>query len=129
MNEPGSKEARAAVAEVLKKGQMLCTVDFALAESLNVVWKHANVLKDLEPKEAASAAEDLARVYDGLNVVATRELAEETTRIALTENITVYDALYVAAAQKLNGTLYTADRKLCATANKTTNTKLLKHEE
>ena len=126
MNEPGSKEARATVAGVLKKGYTLHTVDFALAEGLNVVWKHVNVLKDLKVEDAAPAAEDLTRVYDGLNIVMAREIAQEATQIALAQNITVYDALYIAAAQKLNGTLYTADQKLSTTANKITNTKLLK---
>jgi hypothetical protein len=31
-------------------------------------------------------------------------------------------------AQKLNGTLYTADQKLCTTANKITNSKLIKNK-
>jgi predicted nucleic acid-binding protein len=91
-----------------------------------VIWKHANLLKDLKPEEAAPAMEDLTRIYDGLNVVTAREVAEETAQIALTQNITIYDALFIAAAQKLNGTLYTADQKLCAEANKTANSKLLK---
>ena len=126
MNESGSKEARAAVANILKKGGALYTVDLALAEGLNVIWKHASVLKDLELEEANSAVEDLARIYDGLNIIAAREITTEAMHVALTQNISVYDALYIAAAQKMNGTLYTADQKLCNAANGITNTKLLK---
>lgn len=110
----------------MKKGYTLHTVDLALVEGLNVVWKHANVLKDLKAEEAGAAAEDLTKVYDGLNIVTAREIAQEAEQLALAQNITVYDALYIAAAQKLNGTLYTADQKLCTTANKITNSKLLK---
>jgi predicted nucleic acid-binding protein len=58
--------------------------------------------------------------------VTTREIAQETAQIALTQNIPVYDALFIAAAQKLNGILYTADQKLCTTANKTAKSRLLK---
>ena len=101
-------------------------MDIALTESLSVIWKHANLIKDLKPEEATSTIEDLIRIYNGLNIVTTREITQETTQIALTQNITIYDALFIAAAQKLNGTLYTADQKLCTTANKTTNSKLLK---
>ena len=126
MNESGSKEARAAVANILKKGGALYTVDLALAEGLNVIWKHASVLKDLELEEANSAVEDLARIYDGLNIIAAREITTEAMHVALTQNISVYDSLYIAAAQKMNGTLYTADQKLCNAANGITNTKLLK---
>jgi predicted nucleic acid-binding protein len=93
-----------------------------------VIWKHANLIKDLKPEEATQAIEDLTRIYDRLNIVATREVAQETAQIALTQNIAIYDALFIAAAQKLNGTLYTADQKLCNTANKTANSKLLKPE-
>lgn len=97
-----------------------------MAESLNVIWKHVNLLKDLKPEEATPTIEDLTKLYDGLNVITTREITQETAEIALTQNITIYDALFITAAQKLNGTLYTADQKLCTTANKITKSKLLK---
>jgi predicted nucleic acid-binding protein len=126
MNEPCSKEARASVANFLKKGYTLHTVDLALAEGLNVIWKHTNILKDLKPEEANPALEDLTRIYDSLNVIPTRELTSEALHVALTQNITIYDSLYIAAAQKMNGTLYTADQKLCSAANGVTNSKLLK---
>jgi predicted nucleic acid-binding protein len=126
MNESGSREARATVANILKKGYTLYTVDLALAEGLNVIWKHMNILKDLKLEEANSAVEDLTRIYDGLNIIATREITAEAMHVALTQNISVYDSLYIAAAQKMNGTLYTADQKLCNAANAITNTKPLK---
>ena len=128
LNEAGSKEARASVADALKKGYALHTVDIALAEGLNVIWKHANALKDLKMKEARPATEDLTRVYDGLNIVTAREIAAEAVRIALAQNITVYDSLYIAGAQKLKGILFTADWKLCVTAKKISNARMLKTE-
>ncbi len=129
MNEAGSKEARATVASALKKGHTLYTVDLALAEGLNVIWKHAGILKDLKMEEANPAVEDLTKIYDGLNIIAAREITAEAMQVALTCKITVYDALYIAAAQKINGTLYTADQKLCNTANGIINTKLPKLKE
>ena len=97
-----------------------------MAEGLNVIWKHASVLKDLKAEEAKPTTEDLKRIYDGLNIIATREIAAEAMHVALTQNISVYDSLYIAAAQKINGTLYTADQKLCNVTNGSVNTKLLK---
>jgi predicted nucleic acid-binding protein len=126
LDESNSKEARIAVGDALKRGYPLHTVDLALAEGLNVVWKHANILKDLKPEEVKAAAEDFTKIFDRLKIVTARELAEKAMVIALEQNITVYDALYIAVAQKLQGTLYTADQKLHTTANKITNTKLLK---
>lgn len=125
INEPGSNEAMANIASALKKGYALYTVDFALLEGLNVIWKHANVLKDFKREEAISATEDFAKIYDGLNVVSARDVRDQAIQIALTENITVYDAVYVAAAQKLKGMLYTADQKLCTGAKKIARIRLL----
>jgi predicted nucleic acid-binding protein len=44
--------------------------------------------------------------------------------IAISQNITLYDALFIAAAQKMNAPLYTADKKLCAKTDKLVKSKL-----
>jgi len=84
------------------------------------------LFRDLELEEVNSAMEDLNRIYDGLNVITTRDLTAESMQIALNLNLSIYDALYIAASEKMNGTLYTADQKLCNVANKVTNTRMLK---
>lgn len=117
LNELDSKEVRNEVTNFLKKGSILCTVDIALAECLNVIWKHTNLLKDLKPEEASLAIEDLTKLYDD-SITPTRELKDEAMHIAIAQNITVYDALFMAAAQKINGILYTADKSF---AQKQTN--------
>jgi predicted nucleic acid-binding protein len=104
-------------------------VDIALAECLNVIWKHTNLIKDINPQEAASAVKDLIELYDRLTIIPTIELRELALEIAISLNITVYDSLYIAAAQKNNATLYTADQKLCANAKKTAKLKLIKSKK
>jgi predicted nucleic acid-binding protein len=99
-------------------------VDIALVECLNVIWKHTNLLKDLEPKEASLTIEDLIKLYDDLSITTTRELKDQAMHIAISQNITVYDALFIAAAQKLNATLFTADKKLCAKTDKLIKSRL-----
>jgi predicted nucleic acid-binding protein len=74
------------------------------------------------------AVEDLTRLHDGLAITPTKELKNEAMQIAITQNITVYDALFIAAAQKTNATLYTADKKLLAKTDKTIKIKLLTKE-
>jgi predicted nucleic acid-binding protein len=128
LNESDSKEARTEVSGFLKKGYTLCTVDIALAECLNVIWKHSNLLKDLESEEASLVAEDLTKLYNGLSITPTRELKDEAMQIAISQNITVYDALFIAATQKTNATLYTADKKLCTKTDKLIKSKLLTKE-
>ena len=110
----------------MKKGYALYTVDLALIESLNVIWKHARLLKDLAFEEVSSTVEDLCRVYDGLNVIKARDLTVESMQIAISHNLNIYDALYIAASMKTSGTLYSADQKLCKNANEFTSTKILK---
>ena len=118
LNESDSSEVRAEITNFLKKGYSLYTVDIALAECLNAIWKHTNLLKDLSPKEASLAIEDLTKLYDDLAITPTRELTNEAIHIATTQNITVYDALFIAASQKISATLFTADKKLCAKTDK-----------
>jgi len=52
--------------------------------------------------------------------------SKETTDIASTQNITIYDFLYIAATRKLKATLYTADPKLYNMSKKIISSKLLK---
>ena len=117
-DEPGSREARKTIKSYLKDGYSLYTVDIALAESLNAIWKHARIHKDLEMGEAESSIQDLTKIYDAMNILETRELSNEAVEIALTKDITIYDSLYIAAAMKLKATLYTADQKLCNASKK-----------
>jgi predicted nucleic acid-binding protein len=127
LTEPDSKEAQMTVHSFLKRRFNLHTVDVALAESLNAIWKHTNIHRDLNPHDAEAAVRDLIRIHSKLEVLATSELAEETTAIAQSQNITIYDGLYIAATLKLNATLLTSDQKLYGTASSLTNTELLKH--
>ena len=100
-------------------------MDIALAESLNALWKHVKLHRDLQKREAESAAKDLKELYDSLNVITTRELLDEAVETALTWDITVYDSLYVTAAKKLRATLYTADQKLYNVSKKMVSSELL----
>ena len=124
--EPGSKEARTFVKSSLREGYSLYSVDIAFAESLNAIWKHARVHKDLRTANAKSAVHDLATIYNKLNILTTSELYKEALDIALRQNITIYDSLYIAASKKIGATLYTADQKLHNASKGIAASKLLK---
>jgi len=125
VTEPGSEEARTSITNFLGKGYSLYSVDVALAESLNALWKHVKVHRDLKMEDARSAVQDLTRIYDKLNIITTREVSEEAADIALTQNITIYDSVYIAASRKLKATLYTADRRLHDVSKNVAMSKLL----
>ena len=124
-NEVGSREARATVTGYLRKDYSLYTVDLALAEGLNAIWKHLRISKDLKTEDAKPTIQDLTSLYDRLGILTTRELSYEAIDIALAQNITLYDSLYIAATVKLKATLYTADQKLHKVAEKVTRSELL----
>ncbi len=98
----------------------------ALAEGLNAIWKHVKIHKDLNLEDANSTIQDLTNVYSKLKILTIRELCEQASKIAFTYNITIYDALYVAAAEKVKATLYTADQKFHNKAKKVISSELLK---
>jgi len=126
IDEDDSKEARSIVDNSLETGDTLCTVDIALAEGLNALWKRSCLTEDLKPDEARMAADDLSRLFLELSILQTYDLREVAMEIALTQNVAFYDSLYVAAAKTLGGTLYTADQKLHTVACKIANSTLLK---
>lgn len=112
VNEPGSDEVRKRVKALLEEGFDLCTVDLALPEALNALWKHAKLRGDLSESEALSAAEDFVQIYRRLVVLRSEVLYREALELALSLGLTVYDALYVAAARRMGARLYAEDREL-----------------
>ncbi len=125
LEETDSNEARVAVKSYFEKGYSVYTVDFALTEALNVVWKHGKIFKDLDEEKVNSTVQDLVKLYDGLNIVLAREIAAESIKTALRQDMSAYVALFVTATEKLNGTLFTSDQKLQKNANQV-SIKLLK---
>jgi len=85
---------------------------------LNAIWKHCLKTGDLSRSEAFRAVEDLLRIWRLLNIYSSKELAEEAFKLALEENITVYDALYIQLARSTGGGLATFDEKLSGIARK-----------
>lgn len=123
--EAGSEEARITVKASLRDGYILHTVDAALVEALNALWKHVKIHGDLDAEEAGLAAQDLLKIWDRLNIIPTSELSEEALGIAITLNVAIYDSLYVAAARQVRARLYTADKRLFEVSKNRVESKLL----
>ncbi len=88
-------------------------------EVLNAL-KYSMAFGEEELKEIASILADYQ--FDTHALVG--EYAEKTVVYAMRKGITIYDAAYVALADILGATLYTADEKLLT---KTSNTGFVKH--
>ena len=87
----------------------LIVPNFLLVECANVLWK--NALRTGDPIEDVIAALNNLR---GINIrlVPQEDLLEDALRLALGVDITVYDALYCALAQRENAEIITEDRRL-----------------
>ncbi len=112
IEEPGSKRARIRVKETLAQGHTLISVDEALPEALNALWKHATIHHDLDVEEATRAAEDLLLLWDKINIIPSHEVSADAFRTAIQLKLSVYDSLFLAASKKTTSTLYTADARL-----------------
>ncbi len=118
LEENGSEEARSLARSWAGSGRVLATVDLALPEALNTIWKHSLKIGDLSQDEAIDSAKDLLRIWTTLKVYPSEEVAEEALKLALKEGITAYDALYIQLAKSLRANLATFDKKLSKTAIK-----------
>ena len=88
------------------------SVDHLVKEVGNAIWKACIIKKNMSRKEALKLFKILESMI-GINIVLEPEdkYVEKAFEIALEQNITVYDALYLAIAVKKNLPLLTFDEK------------------
>ena len=96
------------------------TLDQAVKEVLNAVWKHATVLGSFGVDVARERAEALRELVEEgvVRVEGEGAYAWEAFRLALELGVTVYDALYIAQARRLGAPLLTADRRQAEAARR-----------
>ncbi|RLE85508.1 MAG: DNA-binding protein [Thermoprotei archaeon] len=94
---------------VFEKGM---TIELALYESLNAVWKEHTLLKRIDKEVALEYAYILSKVFEAIKVASIRGLETEVYKIACKESLTIYDASYLCFAAKNGLALVTDDKKL-----------------
>jgi predicted nucleic acid-binding protein len=80
--------------------------DLLFSEAGNAVWKKVR-RKELEETEGRQLVMDLAQV--AVETVATRSLLQDALALALIAGITVYDAMYLTLAVRLETEVITGD--------------------
>ena len=85
-------------------------------EVLNALWKEAYLLHKLDVEEASSLIGVFRDLVGEMLILDTRGLEQNIFRIAFSKGVTVYDASYIALAERYNLTLVTEDKKLSHTA-------------
>jgi len=87
------------------------TLNLAFAEAGNVIWKHVKMGR-IKAEDAVKRAEILKSLIDTSKVYESKDFIAEAVDLAVKYDVTVYDALFVALARRLNEKLVTTDRKL-----------------
>jgi predicted nucleic acid-binding protein len=82
--------------------------DLLFAEAGNAIWKKVR-RRELTADEAQRLVGDLATV--AVDIISTRVLVGDAAALAVTTGVTVYDALYLALAVRLETQVITADDK------------------
>jgi predicted nucleic acid-binding protein len=88
------------------------TLDLAVYESLNAIWKEYKLLGNLDLETARLLVEVLQRVFSIMPLESIEGFEEEVFQLATKENLTVYDAAYLFIAIKNNLTLVSDDKRL-----------------
>ena len=87
------------------------TLNLAIYELGNAVWKQVKIHKKITVEEANLVLDSLTEVFRRLRKPAT-ENTLKTLEIAVKEDLTYYDASYISAALENDLTLVTDDDKL-----------------
>jgi predicted nucleic acid-binding protein len=103
------EEHSAAAERLLDDRYRLHAPDFLLLEGDNVVFKRVR-RGEIKPREGAQVRSTMRRMPIQLHRFA--PLADPAFEIAVAVGCSVYDGLYVALAELIDGTVATADRRL-----------------
>jgi len=110
------QEKSSSKAEQIVSTSELITVDLAMAEVSHVAWKRIKIFQD-DPEIIYEALKNSVEfIKTACQVIRTEELIEEAFSIALNKNVTIYDALFLAASQKITVPLLTLDKRLAKTS-------------
>ncbi|QDA30707.1 type II toxin-antitoxin system VapC family toxin [Thermococcus indicus] len=117
LQEPGWKEVPAE--------PNVATLDYALVEGMNAIWKAVR-RGELTIEQGKVKVIVLKTLGSSITLFEAQNFFERGLEIALGENITIYDALYIALAEALNADFLTADEKQYLVAKNYVNAQFLR---
>ena len=101
-------------AELIRKHRdntiSLVAPDHILVESVNAIWKHVSVLRDVTEDEAGRALSLLRNA--GVLYFSAADYCHLALQLAVKYRHPVYDTLYIALARDLNCSVISADETL-----------------
>ena len=94
------------------------TLDLALYESMNAIWKEYKLLNKLDEETAFEFIGVIGDVFEAIKVLSIRGFEDEIFKLSSKEEISIYDASYIYSAMRNRLTLVTDDRVLRDKASK-----------
>ena len=107
------------VGAFIKERRPLYSIDHIVKEVGNALWKHCKLREAIDEAKAIELYQALLKLIDTGVIILESEMGfiRAALRIALEHEITLYDSLYIAQAQKY-GELLTSDRSQAEVADK-----------
>ncbi len=97
------------------------TLDLALYESINAIWKEFALLKRITEDTALDYIDVTASVFRAIEKLDVESAESEVFKLASKENTTIYDTSYLYVSIKHDLTLVTDDGELRKRASKYVN--------
>jgi|UniRef100_A0A7C3WTU1 Predicted nucleic acid-binding protein, contains PIN domain len=112
-----------AIVNLVKRGSLKplgggASLDLAVYESLNAVWKEHVLQSRVDAGTARGLVEVLTGVFSVIPLESIRGFELEVYELAYREGLTVYDAAYLYVALREHLTLVSDDRKLLERASR-----------
>lgn len=98
--------------KIVKEHDVLYTVDTAFAEVANVAWKRIVIHGHDVDKTMSVLGDALEFISEVCEVLTTFSLYKEAIKIAVSNRMPIYDALFLAALSIKNTKLATLDKQL-----------------
>jgi len=106
------KEESSDRAEKVAENYELITVDLAIAEVANVAWKRVIFFNESKEVALKAVKKSVDFILGVCKVISSQEVIEDAFEIAITDKITIYDSLFIAASEREKAPLMTTDAKL-----------------
>ncbi|MEM1611181.1 MAG: type II toxin-antitoxin system VapC family toxin [Sulfolobales archaeon] len=112
-----------AIINLVKRGELKVfarshTLDLALYESLNAIWKEVYLVKNIKRETGLKLIEIISKIFSVIEVHTVRGFEKEIFELSLNEGLTIYDASYIYMAMKERLILVTDDKRLKEIASK-----------
>ncbi|MEM1611488.1 MAG: type II toxin-antitoxin system VapC family toxin [Sulfolobales archaeon] len=112
-----------AIINLVKRGELKVfarshTLDLALYESLNAIWKEVYLVKNIKRETGLKLIEIISKIFSVVEIHTVRGSEKEIFELSLNEGLTIYDASYIYIAMKEKLMLVTDDKRLREIASK-----------